>query len=117
MIKKGVEKKVYLHIGEGIMVRKSEVITILDARKIQSARNSHLFFGAFQNEHSRTTESIKSFVLIDPPVKKNDRGRRRFNHLDKRQPIVLVSAIASTTLQKRFNDSSKYLSETESRLK
>ena len=108
----------YLHIGEGIMVRKSDVITILDARKSQSDRNSPLFFGAFQNEH-QTTESIKSFVLIDSPVAKKGLGRRRgrFNHPDKHQPIVLVSAIASTTLQKRFNDGSKYLSETESRLK
>ena len=101
------------------MVRKSEVITILDARKFQPDRKSHLFFGAFQKEHVQKTEPIKSFVLIDSPIEKTGRRRRRgrFNHMYRRQPIVLVSAIASTTLQKRFNNTSKYLSETESRLK
>jgi hypothetical protein len=96
----------YLHIGEGLLVRKKDIIMILDARKMVAAENSQLFFDAFPGEHHPQRDTIKSFVMVDPvpatvkkKAAKRSSRRKRMNH---QKPLVLVSTIATNTLQKRF---------------
>jgi len=93
------------------MVRKREVIAILDARKILAGQNSQVFFDTFRAADNQGTASsreenpIKSFVLIDACQEGGNGRRQHWQAKRKRQnqSMVLVSSIASATLKKRFH--------------
>jgi len=108
----------YLHIGEGLLVRKKEIITILDARKMVAAENSQLFFDAFPVNHQQKDHLVKSFVMVEILPKR--RKRRRMKECEKKrekrkETLVLVSTIASTTLQKRFHGQREEMMDIEAR--
>ncbi|MEN1760069.1 hypothetical protein [Anoxynatronum sibiricum] len=111
----------YLHIGEGLLVKKSEVIAILDARQIMDAENSQVFFDTFSGDHSLHENNIKSFVMVDAPKGQTKSNRRRLQKKEqkrdhqKSKPLILVSAIASTTLQKRFHSKNEEMMDIELR--
>ena len=96
--------EMYLHIGDGIMVKKAEVIAILDARKILAARYSQVFFDAFR-AGDRTANPVKSFILVTSTDRHHAQRRRRNRETSHHKKVtVMVSAIASTTLEKRFHE-------------
>lgn len=107
----------YLHIGEGLLVKKSEVIAILDARHILAAENSQAFFDTFSGDYSLQENHVKSFVMVDAPKSLHEKSRRRLHRRGKTngKPLILVSAIASTTLQKRFHGKNEEMMDIELR--
>ncbi len=99
----------YVHIGEGILVKKNEVIAILDARKAVAAEDSPLFFEAFEGCKLQQDHPVKS---------RKKKGRKQpYTTQEKRarEPLVLFSAIATTTLQKRFHREQAFIKAMESR--
>lgn len=109
----------FLHIGEGLLVKKKDIIAILDARKMGAAENSPLFFEAIKGHQLQKNHPIKSFVVVEKPQtgqarrsvhKRAGRERRK-----GKQPLVLFSTIASTTLQKRFHQQQVEMMDIESR--
>jgi hypothetical protein len=108
----------YLHIGEGLLVRKRDIIMILDARKMVAAENSQFFFEAFPGEHHPQWNGIKSLVIVDDAVsktrKKAAKRKGRKKSVKDQAPLVLVSAIATGTLKKRFQGTIEAVMEIES---
>jgi len=80
----------FLHIGEGLLVKKKDIIAILDARKIMDDEKNQSFFEGLMGEKPNIGERVKSFILVD-------------NGPDPSSNMILMSGIASTTLQKRFH--------------
>ena len=117
-VKGAGRKAMYLHIGEGLLVRKKDIIMILDARKMVAAENSQLFFEAFPGEKHPQRNPIKSFVMVDTSPatikKKAVKRRSRRKRLNDQTPLVLVSTIATNTLQKRFQAKIEAVMEIES---
>ncbi len=92
----------FLHIGEGLLVKKTDVIAILDARKIMVENKNQSFFEGLLGEKLNIGNQVKSFILV------ND-GK------NKDSTMLLMSCIASTTLQKRFHGTMEEMMEIEVR--
>ncbi len=102
MENKGVgHQTMFLHIGEGLMVKKSDVVAILDARKIMDDDKNQSFFEGLLGEKLNIGNQVKSFILVkEGPVDSS---------------MLLMSGIASTTLQKRFHGNIEEMMEIEAR--
>ena len=106
----------FLHIGDGLLVKKSDIIAILDARQLMADENPQLFFDVLPKKSSN--HSIKSLVLLDQETMTEGRKVRRKRQQRKKDPsgtLVMVSTIAAATLQKRFHNHLAEMMETESR--
>lgn len=92
----------FLHIGEGLLVKKTDIITILDARKMMSDEKNQLFFEGLMGEKTNVPGQVKSFILVED-------GK------DQASTMLLMSGITSTTLQKRFHGNINEMMEIEAR--
>ncbi|SFI19866.1 hypothetical protein SAMN05192551_10861 [Tindallia magadiensis] len=85
------------------MVRKKEIIAIMDVRKISHAEKSKLTC------FHKGDESVKSLVILSPSFKRqkkrNQRGRKKKKDQKGPEHIVLVSSISPTTLKDRVSNS------------
>ncbi|WP_078378431.1 extracellular matrix regulator RemB [Sutcliffiella halmapala] len=75
----------YLHIGEEVMVRASNIIAILDRRLLKSNWQSNLPTAATNTIKNISKHDVKSVVITDE--------------------IIYFSPLASTTLKKRMDTS------------
>lgn len=75
----------YLHIGEEVMVRASNIIAILDRRLLKTDWQSSLPKGAAQSIRNISKHDVKSVVITEE--------------------IIFLSPLASTTLKKRIDTS------------
>lgn len=75
----------YLHIGEEVMVRVSNVIAILDRRLLKSDWQSTLPTVAANSIKNISKHDVKSIVITDG--------------------VIYLSPLASTTLKKRMDTS------------
>ena len=92
----------FLHIGEGLLVKKTDIIAILDARKMIADEKNQSFFEGLMGEKPNNGSRVKSFILVD-------------DGLDPSSTMILMSGIASTTLKKRFHGTIEEMMEIESR--
>ena len=96
----------YLHIGDNLLVKKKEIIAILDARKMNEMGKYQSFLKAFEksqlNYLNKGDETIKSLVILVPSLKRHLKYRRKRDKSVRRtEHIVLVSSISPTTLKER----------------
>lgn len=92
----------FLHIGAGLLVKKTDVIAILDARKIMDEDKNRSFFEGLLGEKLNIGNQVKSFILVN-------------DEKNKSSTMLLMSGIASTTLQKRFHGNIEEIMEIEVR--
>ena len=100
--KRSWPQTMFLHIGEGLLVKKSDVVAILDAVKIMAEDKNQSFFEGSLGEKRHIGHQVKSLVLVK-------------NRADQSSTMLLMSGIASTTLQKRFHGTIQEMMEIESR--
>ncbi|SDZ04557.1 hypothetical protein [Tindallia californiensis] len=85
------------------MVRKKEIIAIMDIRKISHAEKSTLTC------FHKGDESVKSLVILSPSLtrqkKRNQRGQQKRKDQQGPEHIVLVSSISPMTLKDRVSNS------------
>ncbi len=96
----------YLHIGDNILVKKREIITILDARKMNELGKYQSFLKTSeksqQNYLNHGEETIKSLVILVPFLQRHLKHRRKRKEKNRKpEHIVLVSSISPTTLKER----------------
>lgn len=92
----------FLHIGEGLMVKKEDIVAILDAGKIMAEDKNQSFFEGFLGDKNHIGHQVKSLILVK-------------DGSDKSSTMLLMSGIASTTLQKRFHGTIQEMMEIELR--
>lgn len=100
----------YLHIGDNILVKKREIIGILDARKWSEVEKDHSLLKNFEKSQldylHQSEETIKSLVILVPWLQRRLKQRkRRKNKYQKPAHIILVSSISPTTLKERVQRS------------
>lgn len=92
----------FLNIGEGLLVKKKDIIAIFDARKAMEEKANHPFFQQHPGTVKGIDQKVKSFVMVD-------------NTSGETIVLVLRSGIASATLMKRFHESLDMTMDIESR--
>ena len=90
----------YLHIGDKLLVKKKEIIAILDARKMNEVGKYKNFLKPFKN-------TPKSLVILVPSLQRHLKNKRKRRNKNKRaEHIILVSSISPATLKERVARSS-----------
>ncbi len=92
----------FLHIGEGIMVNKKDIIAILDVEKITNDGRNQLFLDNILGEAAHINEEVKSLIVVNKGTSES-------------ATMVFMSAISTTTLQKRFHGTIEAMMDIEAR--